>query len=183
MEQGNKLALSKLKLLYIFNYFEVPLTNSEVTDFVLESNFMDYFLLQEIFTDLYESKFIELYIKNGHEYYYLTDEGVNAIKMFENILPDYFIEEVQSKFEIKQKNLKRQNELFGHYYKKSDSEYIVSFQVLENRTVVFNLSMNVPTEELAKSICKKWNSDSENLFGDVLKVLTSNLPKEDKKDD
>ncbi|QSX06890.1 DUF4364 family protein [Sedimentibacter sp. zth1] len=179
MEQGNKLALSKLKLLYIFNYFSVPLTNTEVTNFVLENNFMDYFLLQQIFTNLYESKFIELYIKNGHEYYYLTDEGINAINMFENILPNYFIEEVKSKFDKAQKNLKKKSELFGHYYKKSESEYIVSFQVLENRTAIFNLSMNVPTEDLAKSICQKWNLDSDNIFRNILKILTSDLPKED----
>ena len=155
LEQGNKLALSKLKLLYIFNQFSIPLTNVEITSFVLENNFMEYFLLQQILSDLRESKFIDIHSSNGHEYYFLTDEGINSINMFADMLPEYFINEVNSKFDNLQKDFKRRTELFGHYYRKSDNVYVVSFQVLDNRMVTFNLSINVPTEEMAKSICNK----------------------------
>ena len=175
LEQGSKLALSKLKLLYIFNQFGIPLTNMEVSSFALENNFMDYFLLQQILNDLFNSKFIDIHSKNGHEYYFLTDEGINALNMFGDMLPEYFKNEVNSKFEKMQKDLKRKSELFGHYYKKSDNEYVVSFQVLENRSVIFNLSINVPTEDMAKSICKKWNSNPEDIFSSILKTLTSDL--------
>lgn len=173
LEQGNKLALSKLKLLYIFNQFAIPLTNMELTNFVLENNFMEYFILQQILSDLRESKFIDIHSSNGHEYYFLTDEGINSITMFEDMLPEYFVKDVNSKFEKLQKDLKRRNELFGHYYKKSDNEYVVSFQVLENRLVIFNLSINVPTEDMAKSICNKWNSNPEKIFDSILKTLIS----------
>lgn len=176
MEQGNKLALSKLKLLFIFNQFGIPLTNNELTNFVLENNYMDYFLLQQILSDLINSKFLEIYTKDEHEHYYLTDEGINAINMFKNILPIYFITEVENKFNNKQKKAKNKNELFGHYYKKNEDEFVVSFQVLENRNVIFNLSMNVPTEKLAKSICKKWNTSSENIFTSIVKILTKDIP-------
>ncbi len=175
LEQGNKLALSKLKLLYIFNQFEIPLTNIELTSFVLENNLMDYFIVQQILNDLYKSKFLDIHSNNGHEYYFLTDEGLNAINIFGDMLPDYFKNDVNNKFEKIQKDLKRRNELFGHYYKKSDNEFVVSFQVLENRSVTFNLSINVPTEDMAKSICKKWNSNPEEIFSSILKTLTSDL--------
>lgn len=175
LEQGSKLALSKLKLLYIFNQFGIPLTNIELTSFALENNFMDYFLLQQILSDLYKSKFLDIHSQNGHEYYFLTDEGINALNMFGDMLPEYFTKDVNSKFEKMQKDLKRKNELIGHYYKKSDNEFVVSFQVLENRSVVFNLSINVPTEDMAKSICKKWNSNPEEIFSSILKTLTSDL--------
>lgn len=173
LEQGDKLALSKLKLLYIFNQFSIPLTNIELTSFVLENNFMEYFILQQILSDLRESNFIDIHSSNGHEYYFLTDEGVNSITMFADMLPEYFTNEVNSKFEKLQKDLKRRNELFGHYYKKSDNEFVVSFQVLENRLVIFNLSINVPTEDMAKSICNKWNSNPEKIFDSILKTLIS----------
>ncbi len=173
LEQGDKLALSKLKLLYIFNQFAIPLTNIELTSFVLENNLMEYFILQQILSDLRESNFIDIHSSNGHEYYFLTDEGVNSITMFADMLPEYFTNEVNSKFEKLQKDLKRRNELFGHYYKKSDNEFVVSFQVLENRLVIFNLSINVPTEDMAKSICNKWNSNPEKIFDSILKTLIS----------
>jgi len=173
LEQGDKLALSKLKLLYIFNQFSIPLTNIELTSFVLENNFMEYFILQQILSDLRESNFIDIHSSNGHEYYFLTDEGINSITMFADMLPEYFTNEVNSKFGKLQKDLKRRNELFGHYYKKSDNEFVVSFQVLENRLVIFNLSINVPTEDMAKSICNKWNSNPEKIFDSILKTLIS----------
>lgn len=175
LEQGSKLALSKLKLLYIFNQSGIPLTNMELSSFALENNFMDYFLLQQLLSDLYEAKFLDIHSKNGHEYYFLTDEGINALEMFEDTLPDYFRNDVNSKFGKMKKDSKRKSELFGHYYKKSDNEYVVSFQVLENRSVIFNLSINVPTEEMAKSICNKWNANPESIFSSILKTLTSDL--------
>lgn len=175
METGDKLALSKLKVMYIFNKFDVPISNSELTSFVLENELMDYFALQEVITELYKSKYIDIYLKNGKELYYLTDESLNTLEIFKNMLPKYFTDDVNSKFVEIKKALERKNDLFAHYYKKKDDEYVVSFQVLENRVSIFSLSINVPDEKMAKSVCDKWNSNPEEIFGSIYKTLTSDL--------
>jgi len=174
MESGNKIAQDKLKLLYILNYINIPLTNIEITNHILEHNYMDYFYLQQLLSDLCDSKFIKLNSKNGNEYYSISEAGIASLEMFGEKLPDYFTNEVDTNFSFFKKELKRQRELFGHYYKRND-EFIVSLQVMENESVIFNLSINVPTEILAKNICKKWDSSPEEIFGNIIKTLTSDL--------
>ncbi len=41
----------KLLILYTIDEFKIPLTNTQLTDFIMELNFMDYFSLQQYLTD------------------------------------------------------------------------------------------------------------------------------------
>jgi predicted transcriptional regulator len=175
MESGNKIAQDKLKLLYILEFINIPLTNIEITNYILENNYMDYFSLQQLLGNLCNSKFIRLNSKNGNEYYKIAEAGKEALEMFGDILPEYFKEEVNLNFSHLKKELKRQRELLGHYYKSKEDIFIVNLQVTENETVIFNLSINVPTENLAKNICKKWDSNPEEIFGSIIKTLTTDL--------
>lgn len=175
MENGNKIALEKLKLLYILNFINLPLTNIELTNYILDNNILDYFTLQQLLGDLCDSKFIVLKAKNGNEYYSISEAGIAALDMFGEKLPVYFIKEVKENFSYLKKEIKRQRELIGHYYKRKEDEYIVSLQVMENESIIFSLSINVPTEELAKNICKKWDSNPEEIFGNIINTLTSGL--------
>lgn len=175
MESGNKIAQDKLKLLYILEYIDIPLTNIEITNCILENNFMDYFSLQQLLGNLCDSKFIKLNSKNGNEYYKIAEAGKEALEMFGDILPEYFKNEVSSNFSHFKKEIKRQRELLGHYYKLKEDAYIVNLQVTENETVIFSLSINVPTENLAKNICKKWDLNPEEIFGSIIKTLTTGL--------
>lgn len=173
LEKGNKMAFLKLKLLYIINYIGLPMTNSEITNYILEHNYMDYFTLQQILSELCMSKFIDIQSKNGNEYYKISEAGLATLEMFSDNLPSYFKTDVINNFSKTKKELKKQRELLGHYYKKSDNDFIVSFQVMENDAIIFNMSINVPSEELAKSICSKWNTNPEDIFSKILKTLTS----------
>lgn len=172
---SNKIAQDKLKLLYIFKYINLPLTNSEITNFILDNDFLDYFTLQQFLGDLCDSKFVVLNSKNGNEYYSISEAGIAALDMFGEKLPQYFIAQVEKNFSTFKKEIKKHRELLGHYYKKKDDEYIVSLQVMENGSVIFSLSINVPDENLAKYICKKWDSNPEYIFSSILKTLTTDF--------
>lgn len=176
MESGNKIAQDKLKLLYIFDYIDIPLTNTEITNYILENDYMDYFTLQQLLGDLCDAKFLKLNSKNGSEYYCISEAGEATLDMFGEMLPDYFKNEISTKFARTKKELEHQRELLGHYYKAKDDAYIVSLQVMENSSVIFNLSINVPTEKQAKGICSKWNANPEEIFGSIISTLTSDIP-------
>lgn len=174
LTSDNKNAQDKLKLLYILNYIDLPLTNVEITNYILEYDIWDYFSLQLLLSDLCDAKFALLKSNMGKEYYSVSDSGRAALNMFSVKLPEYFINEVEDNFSHIKKHIEKQRELFGHYYKRKDDEYVVSLQVTENTTLIFNLSMNVPTEDIAKNIIKKWQISPENIFGQIMNALTSN---------
>lgn len=169
----NRMAQDKLKLLYILNSVNVSLTNLEITNFVLDNDILDYFSLQLLLSDLKEAGFIVQTFKNNEKYYSITQAGIDALDMFGEKLPDYFIKQVEDNFSNLKMTIKKNREILGHYYKKTDDEYIVSLQVMENESGIFSLSLNVPDEETAKSICKKWDSNPEEIFSKIIKTLTS----------
>ena len=175
MSNGNKIAQDKLKLLYILNFINVPLTNIEITNFILDNNILDYFTLQGLLSDLCDSKFIVLNSKKGNEYYAISEAGIAALDMFGEILPEYFKNEVKTNLSYLKKEIKKHRDLLGHYYKRKDDEFIVSLQVMENESVIFSLSINVIDEATAKNICKKWDSNPEEIFSNIVKNLTSDL--------
>lgn len=172
---SNKIAQDKLKLLYILKYINTPLTNIEITNFILDNDIMDYFTLQEFLGDLCDSNFVLLNSKNGNEYYSISKEGIEVFDMFGDKLPDYFLKQVEKSFSVFKMEIKKHRELLGHYYKKQDDEFIVSLQAIENESTIFSLSVNVPEEELAKHICKRWDSNPEEIFSKIIKTLTSDL--------
>lgn len=172
---GNKIAQDKLKLLYILKYINMPLTNIEITNFILDNDILDYFTLQQLLGDLCDSKFIVLNSKNGNEYYSISEAGTAALDMFGEKLPEYFIKQVEKNFFNLKMEIKKHRELLGHYYKRKEDEYIVSLQVMENESIIFSLSINVPDEDLAKHICKKWDSNPEEIFSSIIKTLTTDL--------
>lgn len=172
---GNKIAQDKLKLLYILKYINTPLTNIEITNFILDNDILDYFTLQQLLGDLCDSKFVVLNSKNGNEYYSISEAGTAALDMFGEKLPEYFIKQVEKNFYNLKMEIKNHRELLGHYYKRKEDEYIVSLQVMENESIIFSLSINVPDEDLAKHICKKWDSNPEEIFSSIIKTLTTDL--------
>lgn len=172
MKSNSKTTQDKLKLLYILNYINLPLTNVEVSNYILEYDIWDYFTLQALLNALCDAKFVTLKSKVGHDYYSVSQAGKAALDMFKEKLPEYFISEVKSHFSHIKKQIEKKRDLFGHYYKRKDDEYIVYLQVIENKTTIFNLSVNVPTEEIAKNIVKKWDDKPEDIFGQIITTLT-----------
>ncbi|HRC80705.1 MAG TPA: DUF4364 family protein [Sedimentibacter sp.] len=172
MKSDNKNAQDKLKLLYILDYIGLPLTNIEITNYILEYGIMDYFTLQLLLGDLCDSELTLLKPNNGSEYYSVSKTGKAALEMFRDKLPQYFIDEVESNFSRIRKQIKKERELFGHYYKRNEDEYIVALQVTENSTAIFNLSINVPDERTARKIISKWKMAPEEIFGHIMKALT-----------
>jgi hypothetical protein len=173
LKSNNKNAQDKLKLLYILDYIDIPLTNNEITNYILEYGMMDYFTLQLLLSDLCEVKFTHLKPYNGNEYYSVSKSGKATLEMFGDKLPEYFINEVEKNFSGIRKHIKKQREIFGHYYKRKDDEYIVSLQVTENSTTIFNISINVTDEITAKNIIRKWEAAPEKIFGQIINALTN----------
>ena len=173
LNSGNKLALFKLKLMYIFSIIDIPLTNTEITKLILEKNYMDYFTLQQILSELCNSHFVELSSKDGNEYYCLADAGKATLEMFNDKLPNSFRVEVNDICNKHKKNLKKQREVLGHYYKKGKNEFIVNLQVMENETSIFSMSINLPTKQQAELMCNKWNANPDEIYGNIIELLIS----------
>ena len=52
--------LYKLIILYMLNEVDYPLTNSQISEFLLEKEYTNYFHLQQTFSELVDSNLLEV---------------------------------------------------------------------------------------------------------------------------
>ena len=69
---SEELASNKQLILYILNKINKDLTNSQITQVVLDTEVINYFSLQQFLSQLMESKFLTTYKDSNREYYSLT---------------------------------------------------------------------------------------------------------------
>ena len=64
---SEELASNKLLILYILNKINMDLTNSQITQVVLDTEVINYFSLQQFLSQLMESKFLTTYKDSNRE--------------------------------------------------------------------------------------------------------------------
>ena len=170
-ETSEELAHNKLLLLYIISESKTYLTNNEITEFVLENNYMNYFLIQQYLSELTESGFVEYKKEDEKNVYILLEKGKSTLYYFEDRINKVVKEEISNKFsEIEEKKLKAA-EISAEYFKKNNKEYMVNLKLVENSQTLLNLNISVATEEQAKTICHIWKSKTEYIYKNLINIL------------
>ena len=72
--------LYKLMILYMLNKLEYPLTNTQITNFILEKDYTNYFTVQQTISDLLSSELITAESTHNNTRYRITDEGKETAK-------------------------------------------------------------------------------------------------------
>ena len=85
----------KLIILYMLQNSDGDLTNSQITDFILDRKYTNYFQLQQAVSELVEADLVEMSSQSNRSYYRLTSEGKNTLKYFSKELSSDIKKEVE----------------------------------------------------------------------------------------
>ena len=83
-ESIRQLAEHKLIILYLLQKMGIALSNSEICQFLLEKNYMDYFSVQQYLAELVEAGWLEKSREQNNTRYTITDEGEETVNYFLN---------------------------------------------------------------------------------------------------
>ncbi len=165
-------AEKKLVLLHFFVQIDYPLTNAEITDFVVSLDLMDYFTLQQYLSELVDGGMLE-YSKSESDFFYLvTVKGKDSLEYFENRLPEGLVSIIDEKVLDYKKHRSVKSKVSCSHSKLSDSEYIVELKIMENELMLMNLELNVVSNKQAKEICSNWKNTSTEVYTAIIKMLT-----------
>ncbi|QXM05552.1 DUF4364 family protein [Crassaminicella indica] len=166
-----RLAEHKLILLYIFDKFSMPLTNTQITQFVMEKDYMNYFLLQQFLGELTDTGMLEYSKSNSSFFYVITEKGQRTLQYFENRLSNELIDTLEESIEEKKKILLKERQVTASYKKQKENDYIVDLKVIENHITLIDLKLNVVSNKHAKQICDKWKKEAQNIYGQIINLL------------
>ena len=171
---SEELAYHKLLILYILDKINMDLTNSQITQVVLETEMMNYFSLQQLLSQLMESKFLITYKDSDREYYSLTQKGIETLEYFLSRIPENSTKKVDEYIFNNKENLLADTQVKSSFVKQSDNEFIVNLRVIENQCNLIDLNLNVSSEKQAKLICNNWKSNASDMYAEVIDLLIRN---------
>ena len=78
-ENSAELAENKLLVLYVIKSLKQPISNTQLTEIILENNFINYFTLQQYISELEYSNFVKYIEKNEKKLISITDKGEKVL--------------------------------------------------------------------------------------------------------
>lgn len=158
-------------ILFMLNKLEYPLTNTQITNFILEKDYTDYFTIQQTISDLLSSELVTAESTHSNTRYRITDEGRLTLKHFEQKISDGIKEDILSYFREHHYELKKENSIYANYLKNTDNGYSVHCHVKELEKTVVDLTLSVNTKEQAEAICANWETQSTEVYALLMDLL------------
>lgn len=163
--------LYKLIVLYMLEKVNFPLTNGQISEFILEQGYTTYFTLQQAISEMVTAGFIREESTHSRTLYHLTEEGSETIQFFKSNISPAIREDVDNYMKEKAYDLKTQVSVKADYYPNKSNEYSVRCQIFENDTSLIDLTINVPTEEAASTVVNNWNNRNQEIYAQIMAGL------------
>lgn len=163
--------LYKLIILYMLDRVSVPLTNAQISGFVLEQGYTTYFTLQQAFSELVEAGLLSRETIGSSSFYRLTKEGEKALGYFEGRISKAIRNDVIAYLAKNHLELKDKATVVSDYRMLESREYAVRCQVREKRSNLIDITLTVPTEEDAIRLAGNWKEKSQEIYQYVMTTL------------
>ena len=173
-ESMSQLAENKLILLYLINKMSMPLSNSDISLFALEKDYMDYFQLQQYLSELVDSNFLEVTKENNSLLYTLTDDGLDVISYFIDHISDQHKNEINVFVNENKGRIRAEYDVTANFFPEINNDFLVKCGICESDgTSLMEISVLVPTRQQAQSICYNWKRNVNNVYSSIMSALTS----------
>lgn len=170
----SQLAENKLIILYLIEKMGIPFSNSEICQFALEKNYMDYFSVQQYLSELVESGFLDKNKDNNNTRYTITDEGNEVLNFFIKHISDSAKNEVNLYIHDNGKRIKAEFEVTANYFLEMNNEFLVKCGVYDSDgSNLMEISVMVATKDQARLVCANWKKNVNKLYGSILSTLIS----------
>ena len=157
--------LYKLIILYMLDRVNSPMTNAQISQFILEKGYTTYFTLQEVISTLISDGFITEESYHSSTHYSITDSGRETINFFKYKISSSIISDINVFLSDNKYELKEAVNNISEYYN------AVHCQVKENGYPIIDLTITVPDEQQADSMCGKWKDASPDIYEYVMTHL------------
>lgn len=165
------LTLYKLIVLYMLGRVAFPLTKAQVGDFIQEKEYTNFFTLQQVISELIDTHLITAQSIRNRTHLAITDEGRETLRFFENRINDAIKEDIDNYFSEKEFDLRNEVSVQGDYYKSTSGEYEAHLVAKDRGITLIDLTLSVPVEEVAASICDNWQKKNQVIYQYLVEQL------------
>ena len=150
---------------------DVPLSKSQIYDFILEKEYTNFLTLQEVFSELASQNLISEKTVANRTYLEITGEGSQTLEFFGNRINPSIRQQVDDYMKANSIRLRNEASIQGDYKKTAENEYLVHLVAIENGHNLIELNIPVPTEDMAINMLEAWKERNQEIYGYIFSQL------------
>lgn len=161
----------RIMILYMLDKVEYPLTNTQITNFILIKEYTNYFTIQQSLSDLLSSELITAESTYSNTRYRITEEGQKTLRFFESKISSGIKQDILDYFKEHHYDLKQETSVYADFFKAPGSGYQVRCQIREIETPIVDMTLTVQTREQAQAICSNWTEENAEVYALLMDML------------
>ena len=170
-ENTLELAENKLLLLHIIKSIKYPISNTQLTEIVLENSFINYFMLQQYISELISSDFLKYTEHNSKQVLHLTEKGDNVLSFFKDRISPGKMKVIDDYLKKKVESIKKELSITADYTLDNNNSFLVNLKAVENDSLLIDLKVNVVSKKQAHALCAKWKENPSEIYTKIINVL------------
>ena len=163
--------LYKLIILHILHRASQSLTQGVVLDVITTLGYTDYIQAQSSLGELIETNMVEENNTYHRSYISLTEIGEKTRLLFEDRLSPDIRKEVDEFLKNNHVKTLDETSLVSDYRLTKDGMYIATCSLRDGSHTLYEIALEVSSEEDAIRVCNSWEKKSEDLYSQTLKLL------------
>lgn len=168
----NKLTvLFKMMILTMLDMVDFELSAAQMGEFMIGNDYVSFFKFQSLLYEMEEDELISCKREHHNSFYSLNDNGRHTLEFFRDKLPEEMREEIAEYVRGKRWEMRETTAVRTDYTLNDHQEYAVRLQVLENNLPQIDLTLTVPDEETANTLCEKWRERNEEIYAYLMREL------------
>lgn len=165
---NQELSLIKLIILYMLNILNMPLTNSKISEFILNNGYTNYFSLQEYLNQMTDSDLLKTSSVSHTTLYDITESGKTTLEFFENRIPDSTKEEIVKYLKDNRFEIKSTIEITADYMPGSNGDFLVHCLAKEQKEIILELKLTVYDKNSAIKVCENFKSNNHEIYKNLI---------------
>lgn len=161
---SDALTLYKLIILFILDKVDFPLTNAQLSNFILEKEYTNYFNIQQAINELEATELIQGETIRNSSLFRITPAGTETLSFFGDEISEAIKRDILEYLKKNRYSLREEVSTLADYYEAKKGEFIAHCYVYEKDSKIIEINLSVPTEEEAQAVCNSWKGKSAEIY-------------------
>jgi hypothetical protein len=155
----------------MLNRVSFPLTNAQISDFILEREYTNFLTLQQAVGELTDAGMVSTRTIRNRTHLSITEEGIQTLHYFDNRISESIKQDIDAYFQEHELTLRNEVSVQGNYYKSTSGEYEAHLVAKDRGISLVDITLSVPSEEVASAICDNWQTKNEAIYQYLIQEL------------
>ena len=165
------LTLYKLIVLYMLTRVDFSLTKAQISDFILGKEYTNFLTLQQVISELIDTGLVSAQSIRNRTHLTITKDGKETLNFFRNQINDSIKADIDEFFHENEIEMRNEVSILADYYKSTTGEYEAHLVAKEKNVDLVNITISVPSEETAVTICDNWQKKNQDIYQYLISQL------------